>query len=205
MSWHSQNLLLYRITCSHTEFRHHNDYRDEQCHPIFFAKLFHVLHLKRTIHGSKMGLPYSKQINAAFDQVTPLVGAGFEVLQTTKNISLLLLAIQVLTVALLACILTALFALLVTVNPDLETERRALVTPAVQWVAGVFMRMAEHRRTFLVVFWVIVVGLGMGSTAGLYYTSRDPTLRIDEIEDVGGSTQLIGDDIEAIKKGETDQ
>lgn len=152
-----------------------------------------------------MGLPYSKQINAAFDQVTPLVGAGFEVLQTTKNISLLLLAIQVLTVALLACILTALFALLVTVNPDLETERRALVTPAVQWVAGVFMRMAEHRRTFLVVFWVIVVGLGMGSTAGLYYTSRDPTLRIDEIEDVGGSTQLMGDDIEAIKKGETDQ
>jgi hypothetical protein len=44
-----------------------------------------------------MGIPYSKQINIAFDQVAPLVAAGFVVLQTTRNITYLLAAIQVLT------------------------------------------------------------------------------------------------------------
>lgn len=151
-----------------------------------------------------MGLPYSKQINAAFNQVTPLVAAGFEVLQTTKNISLLLAAIQVLTVVLLAFIFLELFALLVTINPDLETERQAVVTPAVKWFTALIMRVAENRRSVFVVFWVIVAGLVIGSTAGLYYTSRDPTLRINEGSDSGGM-EFKGDDIEAIKKGETDQ
>ena len=41
-----------------------------------------------------MGLPYSKQINEAFDQVTPLVAEGFKVLETTKNISILLATMQ---------------------------------------------------------------------------------------------------------------
>lgn len=42
-----------------------------------------------------MGLPYSKQIHSAFDQVTPLVAAGFEVLRTTKNIAIFLACLQV--------------------------------------------------------------------------------------------------------------
>lgn len=42
-----------------------------------------------------MGIPYSKQIHSAFDQVTPLVAAGFEVLKTTKNIAILLACLQV--------------------------------------------------------------------------------------------------------------
>ena len=67
-----------------------------------------------------MGLPYSRQINAAFEQVTPLVAAGFKVLRTTRDISILLAAIQVLTVILLAGILVVLVGLCYCVNPDLE-------------------------------------------------------------------------------------
>lgn len=67
-----------------------------------------------------MGIPYSREINAAFEQVTPLVAAGFKVLRTTKNISIVLAIIQVLTVVFLGLILLALIALLYTVNPDLE-------------------------------------------------------------------------------------
>lgn len=90
-----------------------------------------------------MGIPYSKEINKAFEelnkaygQVTPLVAAAYEVLETTKNISLLLAGIQVLTVLLLALILLALIGLLITMNPDLEEERTEFVTPVVRWVAG---------------------------------------------------------------------
>ncbi|KAF2126520.1 hypothetical protein P153DRAFT_346353 [Dothidotthia symphoricarpi CBS 119687] len=84
-----------------------------------------------------MGIPYSREINAAFDQVTPLVAAGFEVLQTTKNISILLAVIQVLTVFFLALILLALIVLLYCVNPDLEHERQALITPTLRYIANI--------------------------------------------------------------------
>lgn len=69
-----------------------------------------------------MGLPYSRQINAAFEQVTPLVAAGFKVLRTTRDISILLVVIQVLTVFLLFAILVALIGVLYCVNPDLEVR-----------------------------------------------------------------------------------
>ncbi|KAF2011571.1 hypothetical protein BU24DRAFT_426646 [Aaosphaeria arxii CBS 175.79] len=84
-----------------------------------------------------MGIPYSREINAAFDQVTPLVAAGFKVLKTTKNISIVLAIIQVLTVICLAMILAVLLAILYSVNPDLEQERRELVTPTLQRLAKV--------------------------------------------------------------------
>ena len=79
-----------------------------------------------------MGMPYSKQINAAFDQVTPLVAEGYKVLETIKNLAVLLAWIQVLTVARLGGLAVLLLALLVTLNPDLADERRLLVTPAVR-------------------------------------------------------------------------
>jgi hypothetical protein len=79
-----------------------------------------------------MGIPYSRQINTAFDQVTPLVAQGFQVLETTKNIAILLAWIQVLTVLLLTLIFVALVALLVTMNPDLANERQAFVTPVLK-------------------------------------------------------------------------
>ncbi|KIL86183.1 hypothetical protein FAVG1_10579 [Fusarium avenaceum] len=83
-----------------------------------------------------MGMPYSKQVNAAFDQVTPLVAAGFEVLQTTKNIAILLAVIQVFVAIILTLTLLAILALIYSVNPDLETERQALVTPVMKWLAS---------------------------------------------------------------------
>ena len=90
-----------------------------------------------------MGIPYSKEINKAFEelnkaygQVTPLVAAAYDVLETTKNISLLLAGIQVLTVILLGFILLTLVGLLITMNPDLEEERTKFVTPVARWLAG---------------------------------------------------------------------
>lgn len=149
-----------------------------------------------------MGLPYSKQINAAFDQVTPLVAAGFQVLQTTKNISLLLFAIQVLTVILLSLILAALFALLISVNPGLEKERDELVTPVVRGIAGGLVGVG---RGFGVGVVVVAVGVGIGLGWGVWYTARDPTLRIEEGVDEDGTGERSGEDIEAIKKGESKQ
>ena len=90
-----------------------------------------------------MGIPYSRQINQAFDQVTPLVAAGFRVLQTTRNISILLAVIQVLTVLLLGLILIVLLALLVSVNPHLEEQRDELVTPALQKVCEGSVRLGR--------------------------------------------------------------
>ena len=107
-----------------------------------------------------MGIPYSRQINTAFDQVTPLVAQGFQVLETTKNIAILLAYIQVLTVALLALIVTTLMALLVTMNPDLAEERRAFVTPT--------MKMLLHQGAF--VAWAIGVALLFSAMiGGLYF------------------------------------
>ena len=77
-----------------------------------------------------MGVPYSQEIRTAVDQVAPLVAA----VQTTKNIFILLAAVQVIKVVLLALILLAMIALLITVNTDLEDERAAVVTPVMKWI-----------------------------------------------------------------------
>lgn len=107
-----------------------------------------------------MGIPYSREINSAFAQVTPLVAAGFQVLQTTKNISILLAAIQVLTALLLFLILLSLVGLLCTVNPDLQRETDELVTPVVKWLASWVFAYGK------IVGWFLRVGI-VGGTAGL--------------------------------------
>ncbi|EMD65190.1 hypothetical protein COCSADRAFT_64715, partial [Bipolaris sorokiniana ND90Pr] len=84
-----------------------------------------------------MGIPYSRQINAAFEQVTPLVAAGFTVLRTTRDISILLAIIQVLTVVLLALILGVLVLIVYCVNPDLEEERQRIITPWLRYAARI--------------------------------------------------------------------
>lgn len=109
-----------------------------------------------------MGIPYSKQINSAFDQVTPLVAAGFRILKTSRNISILLAAIQIVTTLLQFCILLALVALLITTNPDLEYEREVLVTPAVRRIAA----WAIDRAWLRIAVWTVFVGAGLGATAG---------------------------------------
>ncbi|KAK3305012.1 uncharacterized protein B0T15DRAFT_531085 [Chaetomium strumarium] len=112
-----------------------------------------------------MGLPYSKQIHHAFDQVTPLVAAGFRVLETSRDIALLVAFIQVLTCVLLFLILVVLLALLVTVNPDLEVERRVLVTPCVQWLAA-WVREPEDRKWLEFVAFAVAGGVVFGAWAG---------------------------------------
>jgi hypothetical protein len=123
-----------------------------------------------------MGIPYSRQINTAFDQVTPLVAQGFQVLETTKNIAILLAWIQVLTVVLLALILIALAALLVTMNPDLAREREAYVTPVMKtlmhqvavfvWASGGFLLFsAMIGGLYLAIYGRKVEGEDMGDEA----------------------------------------
>jgi hypothetical protein len=96
-----------------------------------------------------MGIPYSRQINAAFEQVTPLVAAGFKVLRTTRDISILLAIIQVLTVVLLFAILLALIGVLYCVNPDLEVTYQ----PGVLWDADL-TDVWQYERTTVVTPWL---------------------------------------------------
>jgi hypothetical protein len=133
-----------------------------------------------------MGIPYSKQINAAFDQVTPLVSAGFEVLQTTKNISILLAAIQVVTVLILAAILLTLIALLISVNPDLEAERVAIVTPVVKWCACWAMPACEARGRVLVSGLVFVAVIFVGSW--VWYSV------VTDVKEVAAEEAIAGDE-----------
>lgn len=125
-----------------------------------------------------MGIPYSREINAAFDQVTPLVAAGFEVLQTTKNIAILLACIQVFTTIILILVLLSLLGLLYTMNPDLEKERQQLVTPVMHWLADwVFAYGRAFNWLLRVFFMVSIAGIGwflwIGSTAGASVPKSD--------------------------------
>lgn len=136
----------------------------------------HFLSLKKT---AKMGIPYSKQINLAFDQVTPLVGAGFKVLQTTRNITYLLAAIQVLTAVFLGLILITLLALIVTVSPDLEYERQVLVTPVVRWLARWAL---QYGRWFQVGVWTVTIGTILGAAGG-WYVTREVMEEVEVVND----------------------
>ena len=120
-----------------------------------------------------MGIPYSKQINAAFDEVTPLVAAAFDVLQTTKNIALLLLAIQIATVIILASGFVVLLGILISINPDLTKERDALVTPVLRWGTHRLMDFRFYWRGMLVGGLFILLGCAIGAAAAVWLTSTD--------------------------------
>ncbi len=143
-----------------------------------------------------MGIPYSKQIHTAFDEVTPLVAAGFQVLRTSRNISILLAVLQLATGLISALTLLALLAILVAVNPDLEPERRALVTPAARWLAA----WAMDARWLRVAVWTVLFGAGLGSYAGWCLT-RDVTIAVEKEEEDKKEGERIGDEVDAHGKG----
>lgn len=157
-----------------------------------------------------MGIPYSRQINAAFDQVTPLVASAYEVLQTTKNISLLLAAIQILTVILLAMILLVLLGIAYSVNPDLDRERKALVTPTLQWLA---VRVEKGPRSRL--WWLLAAALLGGVWAYFWFSKvtkpgdEDEGAEDEELPPVESPVAepgaAKGKDVEGLKKGKSTQ
>jgi fumarate reductase subunit D len=55
-------------------------------------------------------------------------------LSKDQNLESFCYTTQVIKAIILALILLAMFALLVTLDPDLEDERVAVVTPAVKWI-----------------------------------------------------------------------
>ncbi|KAM7192727.1 hypothetical protein V8F33_008188 [Rhypophila sp. PSN 637] len=120
-----------------------------------------------------MGMPSSKQINTAFDQVTPLVQTGFRVLDTIKNVSILVAVIQALNVLLLWLILLSLLGLLITVNPDLEAERRAVVTPVVEWIAS-WVKHRHDRKWLEMLGFVVFLALMFGAWMGILVTREAP-------------------------------
>ncbi|KAK5946487.1 hypothetical protein PMZ80_000630 [Knufia obscura] len=154
-----------------------------------------------------MGLPYSKQIYAAFDEVTPLVAEGFQVLQTTKNISICLAVVQVLTVVFLALILVTLLGLLIAINPDMEHERQELVTPVMKWMAECIIVLDHWKKTVVVLMLVVAVGCVVGGLGGIWYTARDQTMtdQVGEGMQGGDSNEINGEDLEAIKQGQSKQ
>lgn len=107
-----------------------------------------------------MGIPYSREISQAFEQVTPLVAAGFQVLQTTKDISILLACIEVMTCVFLGLVLLTLIGLICTINPELERERDELVTPVVKWLASWIFSYGK------IVGWLLRLTI-VATTAGL--------------------------------------
>lgn len=154
-----------------------------------------------------MGIPYSKQINAAFDQVTPLVAAGYKVLETTKNVAILLAIIQVCTVVLLLLILLALVGLLFTMNPDLEAERRVLVTPAMQWLSSWIMEASEKRTRVIIGLLLVLAMVGFAVWVRVYYVRT-------VVEEIESEERLVENaskdnsgkkvkDVDTAKKGDT--
>jgi len=118
-----------------------------------------------------MGIPYSRQINAAFDQVTPLVAQAYAVLDVTKNIAILLAVIQVVSVLLLAMILSALVAIIIAVTPDLEEERKTLVTPTIKAIL--------HRGLYLP--WLVGAAVLFGAIiGGLWFATRGTEVQVSE-------------------------
>lgn len=141
-----------------------------------------------------MGIPYSRQINSAFTQVTPLVAAGFQVLQTTKNISILLACVQVLTCVFLGLILVTLLGILCTINPALQTEKEVLVTPLVKWLASWLL---VYGTALGWVFRVAVVGTTAG--LGVFFWQGSLAGRMDEGSLEGD--EGTGDEMEPGKTG----
>jgi hypothetical protein len=93
-----------------------------------------------------MGVPYSHEIQKASEHIDAIMPTVKIALWTLTFVSIALLI-------LIGVLLLAVIGLLITVNPDLERERRALVTPVLRgWLmvpcslVGVLPAAAAPRR-----------------------------------------------------------
>lgn len=141
-----------------------------------------------------MGIPYSKQINAAFNQVTPLVASGYELLETVKNIALFITAIQIGIVTLLLLNLLAILGVIFSINPDLEKERKNLVTPAMKWIASWTLIWTERKFSILGTFAGLIAVMVFAYSIYLYHARQSAEEMAEDF--------LRGDDGLAEKEGE---
>ncbi|PKS07202.1 hypothetical protein jhhlp_005803 [Lomentospora prolificans] len=134
-----------------------------------------------------MGIPYSKEISAAFDEVTPLVAAAFQVLRTSRNVTICLAIIQILNTLFLSFAVLVLIGILLSVSPDLEIERNILVTPTVRWFASWFI----DGSWFRIAVWTVLAGGAVGAFAGRYFTPD--TIEPIQIDVEGDATEAKED------------
>lgn len=79
-----------------------------------------------------------------------------------------------LTVLLQFVTVTALVALLISVNPDLEGERKALVTPVLSYLASWGMLVSGHGWALKLVAWIVFwLFIGMCGYAAYYFSGND--------------------------------
>lgn len=123
---------------------------------------------------------------------------GFKVLETTKNISILLAVVQVFNIFLLLLIFAALIALLITTNPDLDHERRVLVTPIVQWFTSWITDRGSRRYLALVIF-IVLLGSAMGAGGAFYM------LRKSEMEAIAKAEKAESGELEEETNGEEEK
>lgn len=136
--------------------------------------------------------------------VTPLVAEGFEVLQTTRNITFLLAEIQILTVLMLFLILVALSMLLITCNPDLERERQALITPVLHWTAS-WVMSNEGKRRFGFAGIVMLFVTAAVAYVHYYVYFRDSRTAAQKLPEDRQVIQAEGKDVEGVKEGKSSQ
>lgn len=146
-----------------------------------------------------MGIPYSKQINAAFNQVTPLVASGYELLETVKNIAIFITVIQIGIIGLLALNFLALLGLLFSINPDLEKERQTLVTPAMKWIANWTMAWAEKKYSILSTFVGLFAVVGFAYSIYVYHARQSAE---EMAEDFVGRDEGLAEKKDESKNGE---
>lgn len=144
-----------------------------------------------------MGIPYSKQINQAFEEVSPLVAATLDVMHTTQEVSYILAGIQVITAVFQFATVVGIIGLLITLNPDLAAERTALVTPIMRYLASWVMPGSEGRwylKTFGWMFGLVwfcgcaaVAWQSWSADGGPKGPPREVPLPDDEDEEEGGA------------------
>ena len=87
-----------------------------------------------------MGVPFSREVEIILGSMQDLKPIAATVLQTVRYVALLLLVLQIATMFLLALLLAAVIALIVTMDPNLSGEREALVTPVLKWLVRPLLR-----------------------------------------------------------------